>query len=325
MRIRWDTRHRSTVYGLVANLLWSATVALARSMAEAIGPLAAGTAVYCTAGVLLGAVFLLREGSWRPLRALPPRYVFGCGALFVLYTLTLFEALGLAASRAQTIEVGLFNYLWPALTILFSLPLLGNRASLWLIPGTLLAFGGLVLAVTQGAITWATFGANLIGNPAAYGLGVLAGVVWGLYSNLTRRWGGSGRGGVLLFTLGTGLAFGIGLVFRPSTGTWSLRVLAEVGCLALATATAYVCWDIAMRQGDLALVAAFSYYTPLLSTVVSCLYLRVWPSASLWAGCACVIAGSLLSWRSIRPPDTPPGRPPKSMLQGIQDGTRNQR
>ena len=301
MHARSDVRRRSTVLGLLAIVLWSATVALARSIAERVGPWAAGAAVYGTAGALLGATFLLTERSWRPLQKLPARYLYGCGALFVLYTVTLFEALGRAASRAQTIEIGLLNYLWPALTLLFSVPLLGNRATVWLIPGTLLAFGGVVLAVTQGVISWTAFAANLVSSPLAYGLGALAGVLWSLYSNLTRRWGDTGQGGVLVFTLCTGGTFGLGLLVSPTAGRWSLDTFGEVGGLALATAAAYVCWDTAMRQGDLALVAACSYFTPLLSTAVSCLYLRVWPSGSLWAGCVCVIAGSLLSWRSIRP------------------------
>jgi drug/metabolite transporter (DMT)-like permease len=62
-----------------------------------------------------------------------------------------------------------------------------------------------------------------------------------------------------------------------------------------------VFWDIAMREGDLVLVASCSYLTPFFSTVVSCIYLRVWPGPSLWLGCLLIIAGSFLSWRSIRP------------------------
>lgn len=295
-----ERRRRGTMLGLTAIVLWSATVALARSMAEAIGPLAAGAAVYCLAGLLLAGAFLAKRHSFAAVRQLPARYVFGCGALFVLYTLTLFEALGLAVNRTQSIEIALLNYLWPALTLLFSVPILGNRASWWLLPGTALAFSGVVVGVTQGAISWNAFASNLVGNPVAYGLGALAGVTWGLYSNLTRRWGTPGGGAVWLFTLATGLAFGIGVTFHPISAAWSVRVLAEIGCLGLATATAYVCWDRAMREGDLALVGACSYFTPLLSTAVSCLYLRVWPSPSLWIACVCVIAGSLLSWRSIR-------------------------
>jgi drug/metabolite transporter (DMT)-like permease len=301
---------RSSLLGIAAILLWSATVALARSISERIGPLTAGAAVYLGGSALLAGSLLARRRSLGVLRQLPARYLFGCGALFVLYTLSLFLGLGLAASRPQAIEVALLNYLWPALTILFSLVLLGKRATLGLIPGSLLALAGVCLVLAQGAaISWRSFSANLLSNPAAYGLGALAAVTWALYSNLTRRWGGSdSQGAVLLFTLGTGLAFLLMGRIHPEAGAWGARVAAEVACLALATAAAYVFWDIAMREGDMVLVASCSYLTPFFSTVVSCLYLRVWPTLSLWVGCLLIIAGSFLSWRAIREPaGEPPG------------------
>ena len=55
------------------------------------------------------------------------------------------------------------------------------------------------------------------------------------------------------------------------------------------------------EKGNLLLVAACAYFTPLLSTVVSCVYLQVLPGPNLWAGCALIVVGSLLSWRSIGP------------------------
>jgi drug/metabolite transporter (DMT)-like permease len=290
--------------GIAAILLWSATVALARSLAERIGPSTAGAAVYLTGGMLLVGNLLVTERSFRVLRRLSRRYVLGCGTLFVLYTVGLFLGLGLAADRRQSIEVGLLNYLWPALTILFSLCLLGQRAGVGLIPGTVLALGGVYLVLTQGAaISWDSFSGNLLSNPLAYGLGAFAAVTWALYSNLTRRWGASdSKGAVLLFTLSTGIAFLLLRVLHPEAGVWEIRVVAEVAVLSLATATAYVFWDIAMREGDVVLVASCSYLTPFLSTVVSCLYLRVRPDLNLWLGCLLIIAGSILSWRSVRSP-----------------------
>ncbi len=294
--------NRNTLLGLAAILLWSATVALARSISEQVGPVSAGAAVYLGAAGLLGGHLLLKGGSFRSLQGLSGRYVFGCGALFVLYTLTLFLALGLATTRLQTLEVGLLNYLWPALTILFSLVLLGRRARVGLIPGTLLALLGVVLVLTQGtAISWRSFSGNVWSNPVAYGLGASAAVLWALYSNLTRRWGAPARNGAVpLFVLATGLAFWLLCLLRPENGAWGRRVLVEIACLALATGLAYVFWDLAMRAGDALLVAACSYLTPFFSTVVSCLYLRVWPSLSLWLGCLFLITGSFLSWRAIR-------------------------
>jgi len=301
MRGRHVRLDRNTILGLAAILLWSATVALARSIAEQVGPLTAGAAVYLAAGLILCGHLAVRERSFRRLRELPRLHLFGCGALFLIYTLALFLALGLATDRYQTIEVGLLNYLWPAFTLFFSLPILGKRAGMGLVPATLLALFGIFLVLTPGtSVSWRSFLVNLLSNPVAYGLGVVAAISWALYSNLTRRWGGNrGAGAVPLFTLGTGVAFSAIRLFRPEPGTWSARVAAEVVLLALGTALAYMFWDLAMRQGDMVLVAACSYLTPFLSTLVSCLYLGVLPGAGVWLGCTLIVVGSFWSWRSI--------------------------
>lgn len=73
----------------------------------------------------------------------------------------------------------------------------------------------------------------------------------------------------------------------------------EAGVLGAITALAYALWDVAMRKGNLLLVAACSYLTPLLSTLVSCAYLKVMPGSQLWVGCALIVVGSLVSWRSV--------------------------
>jgi len=293
--------NRSTALGFCAILLWSTTVALARSISEQIGPLTAGASVYLTGGIILSCDLIYRERSIKRLIKLPRAYLFGCGALFLIYTTTLFLALGLALNRQQTLEIGLVNYLWPTLTILFSLFILSKRASFLLIPGTLVAFFGIVLVLTQGtSISWDSFSSNVLSNPVAYGLGLIAAVSWGLYSNLTRRWAGSNNvGAVPLFVMVTGLTLLLFCLLHPEEGAWNIRTVAEVTLLGLATALAYVFWDIAMRKGDIVLVASCSYFTPFLSTVVSCIYLQVMPGISLWVGCILIIAGSFLSWRSI--------------------------
>jgi drug/metabolite transporter (DMT)-like permease len=75
--------------------------------------------------------------------------------------------------------------------------------------------------------------------------------------------------------------------------------VAEVALLALGTALAYVFWDVAMRRGDIVLVASCSYLTPFFSTLVSCVYLGVLPGMGVWLGCLLIVAGSFWSWRSI--------------------------
>ena len=299
--MRRNLGNLSTGSGLGAILLWSTTFAFARSLSEQIGPLTAGAAVY-----LIGGSFCLVRLGWsaKPvarLLNLPRSYLLGCGSLFILYTAAIYLAVGLAKDREQLLEIAVVNYLWPALTVLFSVPLLKTRASLWLAPGTALALSGVCLVMTQGApVSWGSFRAHLQDNPAAYMLALAAAISWALYSNLARRWAGPESDGAVEFFLpATGLVLlALCLVVREPTA-WTFRAVGEASSLAAITALAYVLWDVAMRKGNLLLVIACSYFTPLLSTVVSCAYLEVSPSPKLWIGCALLVSGSLMTWRSV--------------------------
>ncbi len=291
----------ATAGGMGAILLWSTTVALARSLSEQVGPVTASASVYSVSG-LAALISLLRRSQRRQrIMRLPARYLVGCGALFVGYMLLLFLAIGWAESRQQALEVGLLNYLWPALTLVLSLALLGKRASWGLFPGTFLALAGVFLVVTQGApASLESFSRNLANNPAAYSAALAAACAWAMYSALTRKWaGGRKEGAVVVFLPITALVLLLICCFVDEPRGWSLRSLAEVLFLGIATYVAYGLWDSAMRRGDVVVVAAASYLTPLFSTIVSCLYLTVVPGARLWAGCAVLILGSILSWRSV--------------------------
>lgn len=291
----------STAGGLMALLLWSTTMAMARSLSERLGPVPAAAAVYLVAGTLCLVRLFLGRGGLRHFSNIPRKYLFGCGFLFISYALLIYLAVGLARDRLQMLEVGLLNYLWPATTILLSLALLHKRASLLLLPGTALALIGMFLVMTQSAqVSWSSFVNHLRSNPVAYGLALGAALTWALYSNLTRRWSQPGSGGAVeLFIPATGLVLLLMRTLVPASGSWNAQAFAEAGALGIITAVAYALWDGAMRRGDVLLVAACSYFTPLFSTLVSCAYLKVVPGPRLWAGCACIIVGSLVSWRSV--------------------------
>ena len=298
----------STSGGLCAILLWSATFAFARSLSEQVGPLTAGAAAY----LIGGSCCLLRlASSSAPLTRflqLPRLYLFGCGSLFVFYTAAIYLAVGLAKSREQLLEIALVNYLWPAATVLCSLLLLKKRARLWLVPGTALALTGVFLVMTQGgSLSWLSLRDHLQSSPVAYALALAAAVSWALYSNLTRRWSASeSDGAVELFIPATGLVLLVLRVINTEPTHWSLRAAGEASGLAVVTTLAYFLWDVSMRKGNLLLVVACSYFTPLLSTLVSCLYLRVSPSPRLWVGSLLLVSGSLVTWRSISDRPVPP-------------------
>ncbi len=210
-------------------------------------------------------------------------------------------AVGSASDRQQVLEIGLVNYLWPAATILLSLLLLSKRTRWLLVPGTVLALAGEFLVITQGThVSWRSFGGHLQANPTAYAFALVAALAWAFYSTLTRRWSRPGTGGaVALFLPAAGLALLVLRLFSPEASVWTVRAAGEVVVLAAFTTLAYALWDAAMRKGDLLFVTACSYFTPLLSTLVSCVYLQVTPGWRLWAGCVVLVAGSLLTWVSI--------------------------
>lgn len=288
--------NRPTAAGLVAILLWSTTVAFSRTVSESLGPLTAGACVYTLGGTVSFAAAAMTPGGLRRLVAMPRRYLFGCGALFTLYTVLLYAAVGLATSRAAVLAVGLANYLWPSLLLLFSIPVLGRRPRRRLVPGMLLALAGTALASTAGSGVGIRDLVRGGGEPIPVLLAAGAAVLWALYSNLARLWGPAQGSAVPLFLLASGAAF---LGLRVAAGESPPRdggAAPAVLYLALfPTWLAYRLWDEAMLRGDLALAGAASYFTPLLSTLVSAAVLGVPLTPALAAAAVLVTAGALLS------------------------------
>ncbi|QPR29311.1 aromatic amino acid DMT transporter YddG [Edwardsiella hoshinae] len=289
-------QQRATLWGVCAILLWSMSVALTRSLAEAFGPTGAGAAIYTLSGVLVWCT-----AGAPSVRGQPLGYLLGCGALFVFYMVAFALAIGLAHSHTQTLELGLINYLWPSLTLLFAVPLLGLRVRWWLWPGVLLAFSGVVWVVGgSGDITPAALLHNLGSNPLAYGLAFAAAFAWALYSNLLRRYHPS-RSALPLFLLVTALGLWLLWLTTPQP---SVRLdgtaLGELLLMGGSTAIAYLCWDQAMKKGNATLVAALSYFTPLLSIAIAAFWLAAPTPASLWSGVGLVVIGSLLCWSASR-------------------------
>ncbi len=293
----------STVLGFLAILFWSSSIAFTRSLAEQLGPATAAAAIFLLSGTI-GCSYLVLRG-WRPrsLLALPRRYLIACGAMFVCCGVSLYLATGLAANRQQVLVVGVINYLWPGLTLVLSLPILGRRARLTLLPGALVALAGVVLAMAPpGSFSWQSFVADAREAAGPYALAFVAALSWALYSNFARKYAGGSEGGAVpVFLLATGLALA---ALRPAFtehSHWQLQSLLELLFIAIVPLLlAYAFWDVAMRKGRMILVVSFSYLIPLLSTLVSCLYLRVLPGANLWIACVLVIGGALVCRYSVQ-------------------------
>jgi len=304
-------RDRSTIaattLGFLAIVFWGSAIAFSRSLAEEVGTFTSASLMYAIGGALGCIRLAMDPDERRSLRRMPAAYWLVCGGLFVVYLVALYAAIGLSADRQQVVEVGLLNYLWPALTLTLSVPLLNKRArwSLW--PGMLLAVAGAVIAASPGGVTFTGFAARLAANPGAYAFGLTAGVTWALYNNFAKRLGGGAAGnGTPLFLLASGAALALILLVVPETPRWSLRAVLELAYAAIfISVLGYVFWEIAMRRGNLVLVVSASYLIPLLSTAISCLYLGVAPTPALAAGAVMTMAGAVICSKSVVEPAPP--------------------
>ena len=291
-----------TGLGFLAILLWSLSVALARSLTEEVGTVTTAFLVFSGGGLLSLAIFCAQGRIRERFIEFGGLYLMVCGTLFVLCLSSFYLALGFAADHVQVLTVALVNYLWPTLILVFSIPLLKTRARLALIPAVLIVTLGEALALLQGQdIRWSALLSTLTRGRLPLGLALVAAVTWGLYSNLSRRFGGkAGSGAVPFFMLATGLIMGIYRLFVAETPHWSGRALIELASLVLATSFGYIFWDRAMRKGNILLVVAASYLIPLLSTCFACAYLGVPPRAGILLAAALIVAGAVLAKGSVR-------------------------
>ncbi|HAZ54030.1 MAG TPA: drug/metabolite DMT transporter permease [Franconibacter helveticus] len=287
---------RATLAGLTAILLWSTSVGLFRSIAEQFGPTGGAALIYTVSALCL----CLASGLPRP-RLLPERYLFIGGALFVSYEISLALAIGLAHTRAQSLELGMINYLWPSLTVLLALFLNGQRASWFIWPGLALAITG-VAQVMKGDGDWspALLWANMQDNPVAYGLAFAAAFIWALYCNLTRRWS-KGASGVTLFFCATAAVLWGKFFFTAQPALhFTLPASLQLLFMGLSTAVAYSAWNHGISRGNMTLLATASYFTPVLSALLASLWLGLTPGFGFWQGVGMVVLGSLVCWLATR-------------------------
>ncbi|HLP57886.1 MAG TPA: EamA family transporter [Candidatus Deferrimicrobium sp.] len=292
----------STSLGILALIFWSTSIAFSRSVTEHMGTLNTAFFNLLFSGLLLLTIqgLIYKKEIFLKIKRLPPAYFYKVGIFMMFYMVVFYVAVGEASSRQAVIVVGIINYLWPGLTFLFSVPLLKHKAHYGLLTfGILIAFAGTAAAMLEGnRLAMADIRLTLTDNFLPYALALLAAVSWGLYSNLARKFKTDedilsiplifiiSGGAVLLLLLLQGR------VPRLSLSGWEYAEFAYL--VTFPTALAYLSWNRAMRDGNKNLVTAFSYLTPLASTLVSGLYLQVNIGPGFWVAAFMVLLGAVV-------------------------------
>jgi len=283
------TPRTATLIGLTAILMWS----LLAVMTVATGKIPAFqlAAMTFAIGALVGTLSWIGRGeAVRALRQPLAAWVVGVGGLFGYHALYF-----LALRFAPPAEAGLLNYLWPLLIVLFSALLPGERLAPHHIIGAVLGLVGTVLlfAGHAGAFT----SAQVPGLIAAF----IAAFVWATYSVLSRRLKSVPTDAVAGFCAVTALLAALMHALLETT-VWPQTTLQWLAIIALGVGpvgAAFYAWDIGMKRGDIRVLGAASYATPLLSTAFLILAGYAQASANIALAALLIAGGGLIAAKDM--------------------------
>ncbi|MCG7368671.1 MULTISPECIES: aromatic amino acid DMT transporter YddG [Pantoea] len=292
------SQKRATLTGLLAIVLWSTIVGLIKSVSESFGPIGGAALIYS-----FSAALLLFTVGFPSVRTFPRRYLLVGSLLFVSYEICLSLSLGFTNSGRQAIEVGMVNYLWPGMTIVLAALVNRQKTSPLIIPGLLLAVAGICRVLGgEHAFSMSEIGNNIMDNPLSYGLAFCGAAIWAVYCVVTKKIA-NGSNGITLFFILTALTLWVKFLLSPQPAlAVSPQALLSLALAAMAMGFGYAAWNTGILHGNVNLLAAVSYFIPILSSVLAAFLLHSHLTLSFWQGAAMVSLGSLLCWWSTRTP-----------------------
>lgn len=252
-------RNTATIVGFFALLLW-AFLALFTAASGKVPPFQLAAITFAIGGSIGLIRWVLNPSHIAILRQ--PFYIWflGIGGLFGYHS-----AYFTALRNAPPVEASLIAFLWPLLIVLFSALLPGENLRIHHLLGAILGLSGAVLIVTQGGIvdfkTQYTYG---------YIMALVCALIWSSYSVLSRRFAHIPTDVVTGFCLTTSLLAAVAHVMLEET-IWpsgNKEWLAVIGLGLGPVGLAFYAWDYGVKHGDIQVLGAVSYTTPLLSTLI---------------------------------------------------------
>ncbi len=284
------TPRTATLIGLTAILMWS----LLSVMTVATGKIPAfqlASMTFAIGAAVAFMSFVFRPSAFAALRQPLTAWLVGVGGLFGYHALYF-----LALRFAPPAEAGLLNYLWPLLIVLFSSLLPGERLAPHHIIGALLGLAGTVLLFAGNGGSGFAPG-QIPGFAAAF----VAAFVWAAYSVMSRKLKAVPTDAVAGFCLVTALLAAAvhgaveTTVWPETTGQWLAIAALGIGPVG----AAFFAWDIGMKRGDIRVLGAASYATPLLSTAFLILAGFAKPSGTIAIAAILIAGGGLIAARDM--------------------------
>lgn len=293
--------------GGAAVLCWSFASALIFLGAREVGPWMFVAVASLLGGLVQLAGWWWHRGTLTSVFRLPWRLWAVSVPCFVAYGLV-WPAAMVNASPLDVYGVNLINYLWPVLTVLLAA---------WWVPGAqLTARSVTAVVVSLAGLACANLphlralladggagaaDANPAGRLLPFGLALAAALSWAVYSATLARWR-SWAGGYATSPVGfliTGLVAWVvssltaGVAADPGVRGFLLTAGYALGPLA----AGYLLWEVALARARVHALSLLAAATPVLSTLVLCVFLGAWPGPELCLGAVLVSAGALLCVR----------------------------
>jgi drug/metabolite transporter (DMT)-like permease len=253
------SRSAATLVGFTAIAMWS-LLALMTAASGMVPPFQLAAMTFLIGGLIGAMTWPFRKSALSKMRQDWRVWLVGVGGLFG-YHFVYFSAI----RSAPPIEVSLIAYLWPLFLVLFSAFLPGERLRLHHVLGVVLGLVGAAVIITDGQ------GISIFSNiEFGHLLAFACAIIWSGYSVLSRRFGNVPTDVVSGFCLVTAiLALICHVIFERTV--WPQDVeqwLAVLGLGLLPVGIAFYTWDYGVKHGDIMVLGAASYASPLLSTLV---------------------------------------------------------
>jgi drug/metabolite transporter (DMT)-like permease len=294
-------RSRATLIGFSAVIMW-AMLAVLTARSGAVPPFQLAAVTFAI-GTLTGlAIFAAMGRLPRIPKGQGSALATGIAGLF-LYHFFYFTAL----RNAPAVEASLIAYLWPLLIVVGSALLPGERLKAHHVLGALIGLGGaaLILVARGGGLSG---GGSVIG----YGAALACAFTWSAYSLLSRRFAAVPTDAVVLYCAATSVLSALchlaleTTVWPASAGEWT--AILALGLLPVGAA--FYAWDHGCKAGDIQILGASSYASPLLSTVILILAGAAEATPVILGACLLITLGAAFAAKDMIVKRTAPGVEP---------------
>jgi drug/metabolite transporter (DMT)-like permease len=296
------SRRSYALAGLILVMtVWGITYVVTKAAVREIPPLTLAALRYLIAASVLVPIAMVRSGSMRLPRP-ASLAALAWMALTGIVILTVGFNYGLIYGSAS--QGALLYALSPAAVAIAAVLWLGETLSRRRIGGIILSVAGTALVVASGEID------RSASRPLLGALCMLAGIVaWACYTVIAKRLAGADQIVVIAWVSMIGMAMLLPLAAvellqspmpRPSLEGW----LATLFLGAVASALAYVVYNLALRELDASLVGAYFTLDPLVGVATAILFLGEVLRGGQVAGGVIALAGM---WLAASSPASQPG------------------